>query len=102
MPVMTIVGDSDEERHNERELVRASMSFTAFRRGILDHHGDFKDLDFITPQWSPRPIDAPDPKVDIAAGTRGCRGWRPKRPTGCTSIRLVSRAIALGMRAECG
>ena len=24
---MTIVGDSDEERHNERELVRASMSF---------------------------------------------------------------------------
>jgi len=27
VPVMTIVGDSDEERHNERELVRASMSF---------------------------------------------------------------------------
>ena len=27
MPVMTIVGDSDEERHRERELVRASMSF---------------------------------------------------------------------------
>ncbi len=24
---MTIVGDSDEERHSERELVRASMSF---------------------------------------------------------------------------
>jgi hypothetical protein len=24
---MTIVGDSDEERHNEREMVRASMSF---------------------------------------------------------------------------
>ena len=24
---MTIVGDTDEERHNERELVRASMSF---------------------------------------------------------------------------
>jgi hypothetical protein len=27
MPAMTIVGDSDEERHNERELVRAIMSF---------------------------------------------------------------------------
>lgn len=41
--------------------------FTAFRTGTLDHHGDFYDLDFITPQWSPGPIDAPDPKVDIAA-----------------------------------
>jgi hypothetical protein len=28
---MTIVGDSDEERHNERELVRASMSFYGSR-----------------------------------------------------------------------
>jgi hypothetical protein len=27
VPVMTIVGDSDEERDNERESVRASMSF---------------------------------------------------------------------------
>jgi probable F420-dependent oxidoreductase len=27
VPVMTIVGDSDEQRHEERELVRASMSF---------------------------------------------------------------------------
>jgi hypothetical protein len=27
VPVMTIVGDSDEERHDECELVRASMSF---------------------------------------------------------------------------
>jgi alkanesulfonate monooxygenase SsuD/methylene tetrahydromethanopterin reductase-like flavin-dependent oxidoreductase (luciferase family) len=27
VPVMTIVGDSDEERDRERELVRASMSF---------------------------------------------------------------------------
>ncbi len=41
--------------------------FSAFRSGRLDHHGDFYDLDFITPQWSPGPIDAPDPKVDIAA-----------------------------------
>lgn len=41
--------------------------FAAFRTGKLDHHGEFYDLDFITPQWSPGPIDAPDPKVDIAA-----------------------------------
>jgi alkanesulfonate monooxygenase SsuD/methylene tetrahydromethanopterin reductase-like flavin-dependent oxidoreductase (luciferase family) len=41
--------------------------FAAFRSGTLDHHGDFYDLDFITPQWSPGPIDAPDPKVDVAA-----------------------------------
>ena len=27
VPVATIVGDSDEERHHERELVRTSMSF---------------------------------------------------------------------------
>lgn len=41
--------------------------FAAFRTGRLDHHGEFYDLDFITPQWSPGPIDAPDPKVDVAA-----------------------------------
>ena len=27
IPAMTIVGDTDEERHNEREFVRGSMSF---------------------------------------------------------------------------
>jgi probable F420-dependent oxidoreductase len=41
--------------------------FSAFRTGKLDHHGEFYELDFITPQWSPGPIDAPDPKVDVAA-----------------------------------
>jgi probable F420-dependent oxidoreductase len=41
--------------------------FAAFRSGKLDHHGEFYDLDFITAQWSAGPIDAPDPKVDIAA-----------------------------------
>lgn len=51
-----------------RDYVRAVKAcFAAFRTGKLDHHGDFYDLDFITPQWSPGPIDAPDPKVDIAA-----------------------------------
>ena len=51
-----------------RDYVRAVKAcFAAFRTGKLDHHGDFYDLDFITPQWSAGPIDAPDPKVDIAA-----------------------------------
>src|ERR1700721_4698645 len=51
-----------------REYVRAVKAcFAAFRTGKLDHHGDYYDLDFITPQWSAGPIDAPDPKVDIAA-----------------------------------
>lgn len=51
-----------------RDYVRAVKAcFSAFRSGTLDHHGEFYDLDFITPQWSAGPIDAPDPKVDIAA-----------------------------------
>ncbi|MFV8164318.1 TIGR03617 family F420-dependent LLM class oxidoreductase [Mycobacterium sp. 134] len=48
-------------------VLAVKACFAAFRTGKLDHHGDFYDLDFITPQWSPGPIDAPDPKVDIAA-----------------------------------
>ena len=51
-----------------RDYVQAVKAcFAAFRTGTLDHHGDFYSLDFITPQWSPGPIDAPDPRVDIAA-----------------------------------
>jgi len=51
-----------------RDYVRAVKAcFSAFRTGTLDHHGEFYDLDFITPQWSAGPIDAPDPKVDVAA-----------------------------------
>ena len=51
-----------------RDYVRAVKAcFAAFRTGTLDHHGEFYDLDFITPQWSPGLIDAPDPKVDVAA-----------------------------------
>jgi probable F420-dependent oxidoreductase len=48
-------------------LLSVKACFSAFRSGTLDHHGEFYRLDFITPQWSPGPIDAPDPKVDIAA-----------------------------------
>src|SRR5690348_14027046 len=51
-----------------RDYVRAvKPCFTAFRSGTLDHHGEFYELDFITPQWSAGPIDCPDPKVDVAA-----------------------------------
>jgi probable F420-dependent oxidoreductase len=48
-------------------LLAVKACFSAFRTGTLDHHGEFYNLDFITPQWSAGPIDAPDPKVDIAA-----------------------------------
>jgi probable F420-dependent oxidoreductase len=51
-----------------RDYVRSVKAcFEAFRSGKLDHHGEFYELDFITPQWSPGPIEAPDPKVDVAA-----------------------------------
>lgn len=48
-------------------VLAVKACFRAFRTGTLDHHGEFYNLDFITPQWSAGPIDAPDPKVDIAA-----------------------------------
>ncbi|TFV56822.1 TIGR03617 family F420-dependent LLM class oxidoreductase [Mycobacterium sp. PS03-16] len=48
-------------------VLAVKACFAAFRSGTLDHHGEFYELDFITPQWSAGPIDAPDPKVDVAA-----------------------------------
>ncbi|CQD19577.1 putative F420-dependent oxidoreductase, family [Mycolicibacterium conceptionense] len=48
-------------------VLAVKACFSAFRTGTLDHHGDFYNLDFLTPQWSPGAIDVPDPKVDIAA-----------------------------------
>ncbi len=48
-------------------VLAVKACFAAFRSGKLDHHGEFYDLDFITPQWSPGPIDVPNPKVDVAA-----------------------------------
>jgi probable F420-dependent oxidoreductase len=48
-------------------VLAVKACFSAFRTGKLDHHGEFYNLDFITPQWSAGPIDAPDPKVDVAA-----------------------------------
>lgn len=48
-------------------VLAVKACFAAFRTGKLDHHGEFYDLDFITPQWSAGPIAEPDPKVDVAA-----------------------------------
>src|SRR6201988_1790954 len=48
-------------------LLAVKACFSAFRSGKLHHHGEFYDLDFIPPQWTPGPITAPDPKVDVAA-----------------------------------
>ena len=50
-----------------RGVLAVKDCFSAFRTGTLDHHGEYYNLDFITPQWNPGPIDAPDPKVDVAA-----------------------------------
>ena len=51
-----------------RDYVSAVKAcFAAFRGAPLDHHGEFYDLDFLNRQWSPGPIEPPDPKVDIAA-----------------------------------
>lgn len=48
-------------------ILAVKACFAAFRGAPLEHHGEFYDLTFITPQWSPGHIDAPDPKVDVAA-----------------------------------
>ena len=51
-----------------RDYVSAVKAcFAAFRGEPLDHHGEFYDLDFLNRQWSPGPIEQPDPKVDLAA-----------------------------------
>src|ERR1700748_1443346 len=46
-------------------LLAVKACFSAFRTGKLDHHGEFYDLDFITPQWSAGPIDASYTKGDF-------------------------------------
>jgi probable F420-dependent oxidoreductase len=49
-------------------VLAVKACFAAFRGDApLDHHGEFYELTFLNRQWSPGPIDAADPKVDIAA-----------------------------------
>jgi len=51
-----------------RDYVRAVKAcFAGFRGEVLDHHGEFYDLDFLNGQWSPGPIEVADPAVDVAA-----------------------------------
>ena len=51
-----------------RDYVQAVKAcFAGFRGEPLDHRGEFYELTWLNRQWSPGPIDVPDPKVDIAA-----------------------------------
>ena len=68
--------------------------FEAFRNGKLDHHGEFLNLDFMTPQWSAGPIDAPDPKVDIAAVNPWMLRMSGEVADGVRSIRSASGATS--------
>jgi probable F420-dependent oxidoreductase len=48
-------------------VLAVKASFAAFAGAPLDHHGDFYELTFLPPTWSPGPIADDAPPVDIAA-----------------------------------
>ncbi len=48
-------------------VLAVKACFAGFRGEQLEHHGEFYELTFLNSQWSPGPIEPPDPKVDIAA-----------------------------------
>lgn len=48
-------------------VLAVKACFAAFRGAPLEHRGEFYELTFITPQWSPGSIAYADPKVDVAA-----------------------------------
>jgi probable F420-dependent oxidoreductase len=51
-----------------RDYVQAVKAcFAGFRGEPLEHRGEFYELTWMSPQWSPGPIAVPDPKVDVAA-----------------------------------
>jgi probable F420-dependent oxidoreductase len=51
-----------------RDYVQAVKAcFAGFRGEPLDHRGEFYELTWLSPQWSPGAIAVPDPKVDVAA-----------------------------------
>jgi len=41
--------------------------FAAFRGAPLAHEGEYYQFTLLTPQWSPGPIDVPDPPIFVAA-----------------------------------
>ncbi len=48
-------------------VLAVKACFAGFRGEKLDHHGDFYDLSLLPAMWSPGPIAAADPPVDLAA-----------------------------------
>jgi probable F420-dependent oxidoreductase len=48
-------------------VLAVKACFAGFRGEPLEHRGPFHELTFLNPQWSPGPIDAANPKVDVAA-----------------------------------
>ena len=48
-------------------LLAVRACFAAFRTGELSHHGEYYDLSLLPSMWSPGPISAPDPPIDLAA-----------------------------------
>ncbi|MDH4171726.1 MAG: TIGR03617 family F420-dependent LLM class oxidoreductase [Acidimicrobiia bacterium] len=52
-----------------KEYVQAMQAiFAAFRgEAKLDFHGDYYDFSLLPAQWSPGPIDAPDPPIFVSA-----------------------------------
>ena len=48
-------------------ILAVKACFAGFRGEPLEHRGPFYELTWLNRQWSPGPIDFPDPKVDVAA-----------------------------------
>ena len=86
-----------------RDYVRAVKAcFEAFRTGKLDHHGDFYDLDFITPQWSAGPDRRAGSESRYRRGESvdAADGRRSRRRGACASARragLSSRVMSCRM-----
>jgi probable F420-dependent oxidoreductase len=60
--------DFDRPGPRLREYVVALRAiFAAFRGEPLAHEGEFWNLSLLPAMWSPGPIDAPDPPIDVAA-----------------------------------